>query len=74
MKKNITLSADDALLQQARWQAATEKTTLNQLFREWLARYVAQAEAPKRYDALMEKFGHIQAGGTFSREEMNERR
>jgi hypothetical protein len=74
MKKNITLSADDALIQQARWQAATEKTTLNQLFREWLARYVAQAEAPERYDTLMAQFEHIQAGGQFSREEMNERR
>jgi hypothetical protein len=74
MKKNITLTADEALIEQARWQAANERTTLNQLFREWLTRYVAQADAPDQYDALMEKFDHIQAGGTFSREEMNERR
>ena len=74
MKKSITLSAEEALIEQARWQAANERTTLNQLFREWLARYVAQADAPERYDALMANFEHIQAGGTFSREEMNERR
>lgn len=74
MRKNITLSADEALIQQARWIAATEKTTINQLFREWLTRYIAQANAPEHYDELMERLGHIQAGGSFSREEMNERR
>ncbi len=74
MRKNITLSADEALIQQARWIAASEKTTLNQLFREWLTRYIAQANAPERYDELMGRFDHIQAGGHFSREEMNERR
>ncbi|MFO7681376.1 MAG: hypothetical protein R6X34_15125 [Chloroflexota bacterium] len=74
MIKNITLSADDALIEQARWQAAVEKTTLNQLFREWLTRYVAQANAPEQYDALMAQLDHIQSGGPFSREEMNERR
>ncbi|MCA9948053.1 MAG: hypothetical protein KDE48_00265 [Anaerolineales bacterium] len=74
MRKNITLSADEALIQQARWLAASEKTTLNQLFREWLTRYIAQANAPEEYEQLMEGLNHIQAGGHFSREEMNERR
>ncbi len=74
MRKNITLSADEALIQQARWQAASERTTLNKLFREWLTRYVVQPDAPDQYEALMERFSHIQADSHFDREEMNERR
>ena len=75
MMKNITFSANDVLIQQARWQAASQKTTLNQLFREWLTRYVVEPDAPDQYEALMERFSHIEAGGNrFDREEMNERR
>ncbi|NHZ71950.1 MAG: hypothetical protein GWP17_02560 [Aquificales bacterium] len=74
MRKNITLSADEALIKQARWQAASEKTTINKLFREWLTRYISQPDAPDQYEALMERFSHIQAGSHFDREEMNERR
>ena len=42
MLKNITLSADEALIREARRQAALHNTTLNALFREWLNQYVAQ--------------------------------
>lgn len=73
MLKNITLSADEALIQQARRRAAAENTTLNELFREWLARYVAQPLASDQYMALMDRLNHVEAGRTFSREEMNER-
>ena len=74
MKKNITMSADEVLIQHARRRAASENTTLNKLFRQWLSRYVAQPAAPDQFTALMERLGHVQAGCTFSREEMNERR
>ena len=74
MKKNVTFSAEEALIQQARQQAASEKTTLNNLFREWLTRYIVQPDAAEQYAALMQRFTHIQAGGHFNREEMNERR
>ncbi|MBE2225644.1 MAG: hypothetical protein IAF02_29175, partial [Anaerolineae bacterium] len=60
-------------IERARLQAIHEGTTLNQLFCEWLTRYVTQTNAPEQYDTLMEKFGHVVAGGTFVKEEMNDR-
>lgn len=74
MMKNITLSADDAIIQQARRRATAENTTLNELFRAWLERYVTQPSAAQRYDDLMTGLDHINATRKFSREEMNERR
>ncbi len=38
--KNITLSADENLIESARQRAASEQTTLNAKFREWLEDYV----------------------------------
>ncbi len=72
--KNITFSADESLIEQARRQAMLENTTLNELFRTWLERYVAQPAAAESYAALMTELAHVRAGGRFSREEMNERR
>lgn len=74
MNKNITLSADEALIRQARRRAMQENRTLNELFRQWLTSYVAQPQASAQFDALMKRFDHVQAGGSFTREEMNERR
>lgn len=73
MNKNITLSADETLLQLARRRATQENRTLNNLFQEWLEQYVGQPYALEQYDALMNRLAHIQAGCTFIREEMNER-
>lgn len=72
--RNITLSADDVLIEEARRRAARENTSLNELFREWLARYVAQPYAAEQYGALMDRLAHVNAGATFTRDEMNERR
>jgi hypothetical protein len=74
MIKTITLSADEALIEQARRRAMTENTTFNELFRIWLARYVAQSAAADQYDALMARLSDVRAGDKFSREEMNELR
>lgn len=74
MVKNITLSADDSLIQLARRRASAENVTLNELFRRWLEQYVAQTMAPDQYMALMDRLDHVQAERKFSREEMNERR
>ena len=73
MKKNITLTAESNTIEQARRRASAENTTLNELFRSWLDRYVAQPAASDAYDALMTRFNHIDAGRHFSRDEMNER-
>ncbi|MBX3011891.1 MAG: hypothetical protein KF832_10320 [Caldilineaceae bacterium] len=74
MIKNITFSADETIIQQARRRAAVENTTLNELFRTWLERYAAQPSAAQRYDELMARLDHVNATRKFSREEMNERR
>jgi hypothetical protein len=72
MLKNITLSADEALIEQARKLASDEDRTLNELFREWLARYVSQPEAAAQYELLIKQLDHVEAGRGFTREELNE--
>jgi predicted transcriptional regulator len=71
--KNVTLSADDDLIEQARLVARSQHKTLNAAFREWLQQYTAQAGGRKEVDALMQRLGHVRAGRHFSREQMNER-
>ena len=70
--KNITLSADPDLIEKARAVAKAENTTLNAAFREWLASY-ARKEAVRAHRELMERLKHIDAGGPYTRDEMNER-
>jgi hypothetical protein len=72
--KNITLSADEGLLQQARRRAGSEHRTLNDIFRQWLDQYVSQSTASDSYDAMMKRLEHVSAGRKISREEMHERR
>lgn len=73
MARNVTLSADEDLLRRARDRAQRNNTTLNALFRTWLQRYVGQERAGERYDAVMARLSHVEAGGSFSRDELNER-
>ena len=40
--KNVTLSADDSLIEQARTLARLRGTTLNEEFRKWLASYSSE--------------------------------
>jgi hypothetical protein len=71
--KNVTLSADNDLIEQARLVARSQHTTLNAAFREWLLQYTAQAGVAREFKALMNRLRHVRAGRRFSREEMNER-
>jgi len=72
--KNITLSADEHLIERARQTALAEHRTLNAAFREWLEQYTAQNGDVEAYDRLMQKLrGQVVAGRKFTREEMNER-
>ncbi len=73
MAKNITLSAEDILIKQAREKARRENTSLNQLFRGWMRKYVHRDNIDVDYDALMESLADVKAGRKFSRDEMNER-
>lgn len=71
--KNITLSADEHLIERAREEARARKTTLNSLFREWLEEIAQREENRKRADEVIQQMSKFHSGGPFTREEMNER-
>lgn len=73
MLKNITLSADEILIDQARKKAGLEKTSINKLFRKWIFKYVNRDDVGNDYDRLMETLAVVNSGNKFTREEMNER-
>ena len=71
--KNITLSADERLIEAAR--AREEHTTLNEKFRHWLGEYVGrrqQADAAVTTIKALQK-EYSTEGRTFTRDEMNAR-
>ena len=71
--KNITLSADENLIERARLVAQARHKTLNVAFREWLEQYVAQSGGGAAVDALMRSLQHIRSSGPVARDEMNKR-
>ena len=71
--KNITLSADENLIEQARKAAAEQNTTLNAAFREWLQQYSGRARWLQEYDAMMERLKYMKSDRKYTREELNER-
>lgn len=71
--KNITLSADEDLIEKARAVARSQHKTLNAAFREWLEQFTAKSGGVAEYDALMRRLRHVNAGRKFTRDEMNER-
>lgn len=73
MLKNITFSAEEHLIQEARKRAARNNTTLNDEFRRWLAQYVERPDHAADYALLLETMNYARPGRTFTREEMNER-
>jgi len=70
---DITLSADERLIRSAREKASREKTSLNALFRKWLARYTEKDKPQYVYERLMGQLSYTRSGKRFSREELNER-
>ena len=72
--KNITLSAEESLIEAARARARSEQTTLNEQFRRWLADYAQKRDRMQRYEAVMKGLrGRLKVGKKLSRESMNER-
>ncbi len=71
--KNITLSADEALIETAREVARTQHTTVNQLFREWLAELAGRKDREQQVAALLSRLDYVRSSGSFTRDEMNER-
>jgi hypothetical protein len=73
--KNITLSADEHLIEAARQRALAEHTTLNAQFRRWLEDYARRCRNADDAMELIERMrGYVRTGGRkFTRDEMNER-
>ena len=72
--RNITLSADENLIEAARRRAAAQRTTLNAEFRLWLADYVGrERQAAQAMQTVRELQGRLRVGRKLTREEMNER-
>ncbi|HAO34499.1 MAG TPA: hypothetical protein PLP22_12000 [Candidatus Competibacter sp.] len=75
MNKNITFSADAALIEEAREAAQADNTTLNEQFRLWLESYARKRQVEKAMETIERIRGYASSGGRkFTREEMNERR
>ena len=60
--KNVTLSADEHLIEEARNKARAQHTTLNAAFREWLLQFTAQPGSATEYEALMQRLKYVKAG------------
>jgi hypothetical protein len=75
MLRNITLSADEALIARARDKALSEQTSLNVEFRKWLDQYASSRDdaAVTRFRQVMQDLSKVDAGRSFTRDEMNER-
>lgn len=72
--KNITLSADEKLIEAARERARAEHTTLNEQFRQWLKEYVQREQQAAEALAVMRELqGKLRVGRKLTRDEMNER-
>jgi hypothetical protein len=73
MLKNVTLSAEETLIEAARARALEEHKTLNALFRGWLSRYARGDRGTFRYEDLMTRLSYAKPVKAYSRDEMNER-
>jgi hypothetical protein len=73
--KNITLSAREEAIARGRQVARSRRTTLNELFRDWLDQLDEGKLREKEYEQQMRRLeGLVRVGkNKFSREEMNER-
>jgi hypothetical protein len=60
--KNVTLSADEHLIEQARLVAKSQHSTLNAAFREWLLQYTAQNGDRQAFNSLMTRLARVRAG------------
>ncbi len=72
MQRNVTLSAEESLIQKSRKKAQLENTTLNKLFRQWLERYTKQNRPVSDYEHVMNKLSYARVGQKFTRDELNE--
>ena len=73
--KNVTLSADEELIEKARAKAQANQTTLNSMFRQWLEEYTAVPKKLTREEmqAIIERVSSFRLDKMPTRDEMHER-
>jgi hypothetical protein len=72
--KNITLSADEGLIEAARERARAVHTTLNEQFQLWLADYArCEQQAERAISTIRKLRGRLRVGRKLTRDEINER-
>jgi len=71
--RNVTLSAEEELIERARLIARERHTTLNEAFREWLTQFTSSNSSVEAFDDLMDRLKGVNAGRHFTRDELNER-
>lgn len=74
MARNITFTADEALIEEAREAARADSTTLNEQFKIWLEQYARKQRAARAMQTVERLRGYVRTEGRkFSRDDMNER-
>jgi len=71
--REITLTADEALIERANERAKREQKSLNEVFQQWLEQYAPEPPARIPYEEVMRRLAHIRSAGPYTRDEMNER-
>lgn len=73
--RNITFSASEELIEQARAVAARNRRSLNDEFRDWLANYAGEGRKTElSFREVVSQLKDVKVTRKYSREEMNERR
>jgi hypothetical protein len=73
--KNITFSADERIIEEAREEARRRNTTLNEEFRRWLSEYAGREDRGERARRAIDETRKIfRTHGPYSRDELNARR
>jgi hypothetical protein len=74
MARNITFTADEHLIEEAREAARAEGTTLNEQFRLWLEQYARKRRVQRAMETVDRLRSYVRTDGRkFTRDEMNER-
>lgn len=71
--KNITFSADERLIEDARETAKADGSTLNEQFRLWLKQYARKRRVARAMEVIDRISGSVVVGRKLTRDEMNER-
>jgi hypothetical protein len=77
MLRNVTLSAEDEAIDNARALMKAEGTSLNEQFKLWLDAYIAERRRKQQVEEALKTLemmrGSIKLDRKLTREEMNER-